>query len=136
MAYRPICTEIVFSNSKNIGPNFGDGLIFYRPQTKLREGNVFTNVCHSVGGGSGVGISHAPWDRSHGRYPFTPIPPPHPPNIRLGNLPLLLTFGGHHWRPVQTCSLEDLPPTLVLTSSGCHRNGRYASFWNAVLCYV
>ena len=24
--------------------------------------------------------------------------------------PLLLTSDGHHWRPVQTCSLEDLPP--------------------------
>ena len=23
--------------------------------------------------------------------------------------PLLLTSGNHHWRPVQTCSLEDLP---------------------------
>ena len=23
--------------------------------------------------------------------------------------PLLLTSGGHHWRPVQTCSLKDLP---------------------------
>ena len=28
------------------------------------------------------------------------------------NLPPLLTFGGHHWRPVQTCSLEDLFPYL------------------------
>ena len=25
----------------------------YRPPTKLREGNVFTGVCHSVGGGVG-----------------------------------------------------------------------------------
>ena len=33
----------------------------------------------------------------------------------------LLTSGCHHWRPVQTCSLEDLPPP-VLTSSGGHRN--------------
>ena len=32
---------------------------FYRPQTKLREGNVFTPVCHSVHGGGGV-FQHAP----------------------------------------------------------------------------
>ena len=35
---------------------------------------------------------------------------------------LLLTTGGHHWRPVHTCSLEDLPPLqhTVLTPSGGH----------------
>ena len=27
---------------------------FYRPQKKLREGNVFTPVCHSVRGGGGL----------------------------------------------------------------------------------
>ena len=32
--------------------------------------------------------------------------------------PLLVTSGGHPWRPVQTCSLQDLPTPLVLTSSG------------------
>ena len=36
--------------------------------------------------------------------------------------PLLVTSGGHHWRPVQTFSLEDppplTPPPLVLTSGG------------------
>ena len=36
----------------------------------------------------------------------------------LGAL-LLVTSGGHHWRPVQKCSLEDPPlPPLVLTSGG------------------
>ena len=40
----------------------------------------------------------------------------------------LLTSGGHHWRLVQTCLLEDLTPSpprkppLALTSSGGHRN--------------
>ena len=29
-------------------------LTFYHPQTKLREGNVFTPVCDSVHGGTGV----------------------------------------------------------------------------------
>ena len=44
-------------------------LYFY--QTKLREGNIFTGVCHSVrecGGGwvAGVGTLHASYDRPHG----------------------------------------------------------------------
>ena len=30
---------------------------------------------------------------------------------------LLLTSGGHHWRPVQTCSVEGLLPLLMLTPS-------------------
>ena len=56
----------------------------YRPQTKLREGNVFTPVCQSFcsrGGGVGVCLS-ACWDTSPGQ---TPHPPPdisldrHPP---------------------------------------------------------
>ena len=42
----------------------------------------------------GVGTSHASWGRD-----------------RHGHLPLLLTSGGHHQKPVQTCSLQDPPPT-------------------------
>ena len=33
-----------------------------------------------------------------------------PPDIRPGYLPLLLTSGGHHWRPVQTVHLRSYPP--------------------------
>ena len=42
---------------------------------------------------------------------------------------MILTSGDHHWRPIQACLLEDLPPprTVLIPS------GRYASFWNAVL---
>ena len=62
----------------------------YRPPTKLREGNVFFRVCLSV----------------HRGVPRWPVPMMHwtsqPP-------PPLVTSGGHHWRPVQTCSLEDSP---------------------------
>ena len=47
---------------------------FYRPQTKLREGKVFTGICLSTGEcGWGVGTSYASWDRSHGRVPFPSI---------------------------------------------------------------
>ena len=48
-----------------------------------------------------------------------------PTDIRPGDLPLLLllTTNGHHWRHVQTYSLEYLlPAPLVLTSSSGHRN--------------
>ena len=50
--------------------------------------------------------------------PLTLAPPPDmgmPLALVLG--PLLVTSGGHHWRPVQTCSFEDTPPP-VLTSDG------------------
>ena len=34
----------------------------YRPPTKLREGNVFTPVCHSFQGGRGPPLwTEAPW---------------------------------------------------------------------------
>ena len=32
-------------------------------------------------------------------------------------IPMLVTSGGNHWRPVQTCSCEDAPPAV--TSGGC-----------------
>ena len=39
--------------------------------------------------------------------------------------PSLVTSGDHHWRPVQTCSLEDIPPSphTLLTPTGGHRIG-------------
>ena len=81
-----------------------------RLPTKLRSGNVFTGVSLSFCSGGRV-----PWwmgphctgppfslpDMWHGDLP-PPSPGPHgtPPQ-------LLVTSGGHHWRSVQTCSLED-----------------------------
>ena len=101
-------------------------LHFYLPQTKLWECNVFTGVCYSVWG----------WGGNAQMAPGYLPPPPRdmepgylPPTCAwdLGAYtpsPLLLTSGGHHWKPVQTWSLEDLPPPLppVLTSSGGHWN--------------
>ena len=67
----------------------------------------------------GICTLYASWDRSN-----SGVPPPLPLDIRPGYLPPLLTSGGYHWRPVQTCSLEALPwGTLVLTSIGGHRVG-------------
>ena len=55
-------------------------------------------------------------------WTYQPPPPPplnipshptpfwtNPPPALSHTHPLLLTSGGHHWRPVQTCALEDLP---------------------------
>ena len=94
----------------------GVGTGCYGRQTKFGEGNVFTGICCLFGGG--IVTSNASLDRSHGRVPpdmrtWVPSPPP------------LLTSGGHHWRPVQTCSLEGIPtpfPSMVLTPCGSHWN--------------
>ena len=72
-------------------------------------------------------------NRGMGTYPRAPhtLPPPLPPP-HTHTLPPATDIW---WPPpVQTCSLEDLPPPPVLTSSGGHRTGRYASYWNADLC--
>ena len=57
------------------------------------------------------------------RYPNPPSPPD------MGTLypttPLLLASCSHHSRPVQTCSLDDPPPS-ALPSSGGHRNAQWA----------
>ena len=62
--------------------------------------------------------SYASWDRSHGRTCDIPsghtLPPPPrhtlPPGHTIPPLDilyhLLVTSSGHHWRPVQSCSLE------------------------------
>ena len=55
-------------------------------------------------------------DTRHGTPPrhqtWEPLSPP-PPDIRhgrpIGPSPPLVTPGGNHWRPVQTCSLEGIP---------------------------
>ena len=105
---------------------------------KLGEGNVFTGVCHSIGRSLHATITHDAL--GHG---YLPHPPPPVPHLKpdMGPTPLLLTylvvitgnkgptpsplltFGGYHWKPVQTCSFEDLPsPQPVLTSSAPCRN--------------
>ena len=92
----------------------------YRPPTKLEEGNAFNHVCvsvHRVGSHvtiicdalnltvkqppvqtcdlTGQGSLPEMWPH----WPGTPSIP----GTSLGRDPLLVTSGGHHWRPVQTC---------------------------------
>ena len=95
---------------------------FYCPPTKLREGNVFTGVCHYVqlGGGPHMTITHdvlnltlqTPTDQALPLQTWGPSIPglgtpsrhetwgPHP---LVSNI---VTSGGHHWIPVHTCSFD------------------------------
>ena len=83
-------------------------------QRKLRGGNVFTGVCLSVHRG-GSPCNHYPWCIGpHCTGP--PDPPGHqtldqpqtsgvgPPAMARPWRLLLVTCGGDHWRPVNTCS--------------------------------
>ena len=70
----------------------------YPPKTESREGNFAQASVHQ---------SFCPLGRGGIWWPQVTISSP--------------PASGHHWKPVQTCSFEDLPP-LVLTSSGGHQN--------------
>ena len=52
---------------------------FYHPQTKLREGNVFTPVCDSVHGGGGRGVGGGlplVWGGTDSTHNTDPLGPP------------------------------------------------------------
>ena len=76
----------------------GKDIYFYRRQMKLREGYVFMGVCLSF---CSVRKGHYPCLHArHGTY-----------------LPLLLTSDDHHWKSVQTCTLEDVHPSPSAVTS-------------------
>ena len=107
---------------------------YYHLAIKLLECNVFSRVCLTVEGLSDVTITNDAIGH-HYRGPLALTPPPAPrhmephwkwipwqpclhpdmgPHWTGTTLPLLVTFGGHQWRLVQTCSLQDtLPPVLT-----------------------
>ena len=95
--------QVLNEIDKKIGdpsPTTSTRLRNYRPQTKSREGTVFTGVCLSVILSTGVGrkSSNASWDRSHGRVH---------PNINLRTCPLESDIW---WWSLETCSnFGDLP---------------------------
>ena len=72
------CKRVCRVRSRSITPGIRHWSQFYRPQTKLRKGNVFTPVCHSVHRGSApvrAGI-HPPETHTLGRHrPGHPPPP-------------------------------------------------------------
>ena len=125
---------------------------YYRPPTKLRKVMFYRCLSFCPGGGylrfNVLGEGGFPGPMSVGRsgYPRYHVQgslllllmvsrggqtgPPYPL--------LLLASGGHHWKPVQTCSLEDLPltGTDTLWQPPKHvqlASGQYASYWNAFL---
>ena len=85
---------------------------YYRPQTKLRKGNVFTPVCQSFC--SWGCLPSACWDTP----PWQTPPGRHPPGRHT---PL-----GRHPPWKHTSPPGSTPPNG-------HCSGRYASYWNAFL---
>ena len=79
-------------------------MYFYRPPSKLREGNVFSRVCLSIHrGGSLATITHDALDLT--------VQGPSPESLCISpfkQAPQLVISGGQDPRPIQTCSLEDL----------------------------
>ena len=123
-----LLTHFSYSKSMNLTVIF---TAHKRSFGKVIFSQVF--VCHTAQGSTHVIIIHDAL--GHGK------PPPHPTttDTRHGNL-LLLTSGGHHWRPFRTCSLEDLPPSpwywhVVVPTKTCVllASKRYPSYWNVVL---
>ena len=109
----------------------------YRPPTKLWEGNVFICVCPSVN----LSVHRrSPCDHylwCIGPYCTGLHPQPWPLwTSDLGpqaSVPLLVTSGGHHWRPVLTCSFEDPHEQHLVVTIEAHTvsTGRQnASCWN------
>ena len=80
---------------------------FYSPQTKLWEGNVFKGICLSTGRrGGGIVCDIITCFMGYPTHPFW-----------SGGIsyPLLVISNDHHWRPVQTCSLDTIPPASTTT---------------------
>ena len=104
-----------------LGYGYSSGLL--PAATKLGQGNVFTGVCLSTGGGEGVCLS-ACWDARPPQTRHTPQsrPPPEqtPPRTR-------------HTPPEQTPPWDQAHPPPGADSSIRSTSGRYASYWNALL---
>ena len=79
--------------------------IYYRPPTKLREGNVFNRVrvC-SQGKDPMRPSSMMHWTsqyRNHPPQPWHPVTPPQTWDLTVQGPPLVVTYDGQGWRPVQ-----------------------------------
>ena len=92
---------------------------------KLFEGNVFTDVCLSTWGRA-ERVGQPPLPEADSPPPGS-IPPSPRRQTPLAGRP----YGGRP-PPEKDMEPEGRPP-MVLTSSGNHRSGRYASYSNAYL---
>ena len=80
----------------------------YRSQQKLREGNIFTAICHFVPWGRVYGWQIS--QRLVGTWDTYPLP-------------------GYYHRPILT-------PSGSHQNTYCQQSGRYAPYWNAVLLRI
>ena len=79
---------------------------------QLRDGNVFIPIYVSVHRGSHVIITHDALDLTVQVLPKALAPTPRSRHwTSLYRDPMLVTSGGHHYRCVETCSVEEYPPT-------------------------
>ena len=89
---------------------------------KLRQGNVFTPVCHSVHRGEGVSATFL-GRHYRGRHPLDRHPP--------GQTPPCPVHAGIH-TPLAQCMLR-YTPLCTMHAGIPSTSGRYASYWNAYL---
>ena len=118
---------------------------FLPSANEVGEGNVFICVCPSVSQSvhGGVPCDHYPWCiGTHYTGPLsaalahpghgTSGPSPHPP--------LLVTSGGHQWRCVQICSLQDPLHQCwhleAIEAGTVSASGWYTSYWNSFFCFI
>ena len=95
---------------------------FYRPQTKLRKGNVFTPVCQSFCSHGGGGLPQCMLE-------YTPLGRHPPADTPRQTHPL----GRHAPLPSACWDTRPLPSACCDSHDYCCR--WYASYWNAFLFY-
>ena len=104
---------------------------YYRPSTKLREGNVFTGVCHSVhkaGSASSPTGTLPLWDHTSQDHPPPTIPTwtiPHLGLYPLDKAPRTIPLGPHLF-PEPYLPWDHTP-------SMNHKSGCYTFYLNAFL---
>ena len=91
--------------------NYNSILFFYRPQTKLREGYVFTPVCDSVyrGGGVSQHASQVTWQtHTLGRHPPEQTPPSRMVNERAVRILLECILVALHFPQFCLCGTSEI----------------------------
>ena len=113
-----------------------ENVAYYRPQTKLREGNAFTPVCQTP-----------PGRHPLGRPPLEDTPPQRRPLKQAVCILLECILAPRHARPLwactppmgthaphrHTCPLGTHAPSPGRYDEMRSMSGRYASYWNAFL---
>ena len=110
-------------------------LNFYRPQTKLRKGNVFTSVCQDFCP-QGEGKVYTPWADAPGQTPPCVDPPGQTP--LLGRHPPGRPPAGRHPRrqkpPSRPPWADTPPPQMATAADGTYPTGMHACFSSNFYC--